>query len=193
VDVRFVRGAGHYDHAVQLDLATALPLVVSVLGVLGVGTIIGQWFAGGKDRRAARAAVLAELGEVEAARWARGDDESAERTAFQTAIRQLQTAALIARLPRRPVVLYSQLALVSLWYTRSQLDLYDDPEASGLPGDFALIVREAAEMISKAAWASPATRWIWLPRRQRQVAGRAQAIEHPELARFIADAPRFVR
>jgi hypothetical protein len=179
---------------VPFDLATVVPLVVSVLGALGIASIISQWFAAGKDRRSARAAVLTELAAVEAARWARvREEEAAEHTKFQEAIRQLQTAALIARVPRRPVVLYAQLAMVSLWYTRAQVDKYGEPEASFLPDDFAFVVRETAEMISRAAWTSPATRWIWLPLRQRHIARQLRAIKDDELVPLIAAAPKFVR
>jgi hypothetical protein len=179
----------------QLDLATVVPLVVSVLGALGIASIVSQWFSSGKDRRAARAAVLSHLGAVEAGRWANLDDDLGEQyVRLRAAIRELETAALIARVPRRPVVLYAQLALAAFWHTRGELEKYEEPEASSLPTEYSNIVHSAAELVSRAAWSSPATRWVWLRWRQRRVARRLRGMHYDdELVPRIIEAQRFIR
>lgn len=73
----------------SLDLSTIIPLVVSVLGVLGIGSVIVQWAAADKDRRVARAAVLKELQAVEDARWYSAGPEADGPRLF-AAVRQLK-------------------------------------------------------------------------------------------------------
>jgi hypothetical protein len=152
-------------------------------------------FAAGKDRRAARAAVLTELGVIETARWADPrEDVDTQYRQLRAAIRQLQTAALIAQVPRRPVVLYSQFALAAFWYIRGEIEkVRGDPDLIGLPTGFYDTVYDAADMVSKAAWSSPATRWLWLPWRHLRLDRRARAIKDSELAPLIAGARRHVR
>jgi hypothetical protein len=91
------------------DLMTAVPLIASVLTAFGIAGLTAQWYASGKDRRAARAELLRCLGEVEDARWYR-DGATADNARLTLAIRKLETAALIARIPRFVIVPYAQLA-----------------------------------------------------------------------------------
>ena len=92
--------------------------IVALIGALGFGSVIGQWFGAGKELRAARAAVLKALEAVESARWGIGEDGTANKGRSE-AIRELQTAALIARIPRAVIRTYAQLATAASWPARS--------------------------------------------------------------------------
>jgi hypothetical protein len=89
---------------VSLDAAN----IVSLIGALGIGSVIGQWFTASKDRKTARAAVLKELALVEEARWYQDGPET-DSPKLSIAIRQLETAALIGRVPRACHTSNSQL------------------------------------------------------------------------------------
>lgn len=176
-----------------LDFPTLVPLVVSVLGALGVATVIAQWFNSGKDRRAARAAVLMELADVESARWYR-DGEIDDNRRLRDAIRKLETAALIARIPRRVLVPYAQLATAALWTTQYEVEKFEgDPEASSLPTPFFELLQEAASVVSWAAWSPPTARWLWLPVRLGRVNRMTNRIDNESVKARIARAREKVR
>jgi hypothetical protein len=179
---------------VPTDLATAVPLLVSILGALGVATIISQWFASGKDRRTSRAAVLTELAAVEAARWPSHSGTDVEDiTRLRAAIRQLETAALIARLPRRAIVRYVQLSTACLHFTLEEVERYGDPEAAALPQALYDLLLDAAEIVSRVAWSSRATRWLWLSRQLRKLDRAVETIEHKQFEAIIENVERWVR
>jgi hypothetical protein len=106
---------------VSFDVAT----LTSIAGAIGVGSILGGWVTGSKDRRSVRAAALAALGSVERARWA----ESCDFPAFRQTTRDLETAALLARIPRAVVREYLILAMVARWDSDESNDI--DPEMTG--------------------------------------------------------------
>ena len=179
---------------VPLDAST----IISLIAALGIGSLIGQWYTASKDRRTARAAVLKELAAVEKA-W-----PAADSPRLSDAIRQLEIAALVARVPRAAVLPYVQLATAGLWIVQDEIELRDSPPEVGLAIDVAYAVLDAAEIVSKAAWSSPATRWVWLRWRIRRL-GRAVAtienddarikrkIEDAEIKLKIENARRYVR
>ncbi|ALL79331.1 hypothetical protein AD006_28955 (plasmid) [Pseudonocardia sp. EC080610-09] len=168
-----------------LDFPTLVPLVVSVLGALSVGSLILQWAASGKDRRAARAEVLRALGAVEAARW-----KFSERDAYQNlrdAIRDLETAALLARVPRRVLIPYSELSIASLWWLMEEADL---TEPVGLDLHISDAVHDAAEIVSRATWETPATRWAWLETRLTRLEQSVAAVDDDRFQAKIRSARR---
>lgn len=138
---------------------TALGQVGSVVGALGVGSVAGQFVGGSRDRRQSRAAVLAALSDVESARWVSGESTKG----FIAAARDLQTAALIARLPRDPVHEYVALAQAAWW--QSVADAEDNPGrefVGSVDGFLAEAVEAAARGIAGMAWSSRLRRrWIW--------------------------------
>ena len=95
-----------------MSAATVTTEIVTVLGVLGVGSIPGQYVASSKDRRETRARVLTALADAESARWVGPDSKT--RAKFQTSLHELQTAALVARPPRGAVWEYAVLAQAAL-------------------------------------------------------------------------------
>jgi hypothetical protein len=74
-----------------MSAAAVTAEVVAVLGVLGVGSILGQYVGSAKDRREARAGVLSALADTESSRWL-GPDSKTTLGEFQTSMRKLQTA-----------------------------------------------------------------------------------------------------
>ena len=175
-----------------LDAST----IISLIAALGIGSLIGQWYTASKDRRTARAAVLKELAAVEEARWRYLDASAADSPRLSDAIRQLEIAALVARVPRAAVLPYVQLATAGLWIVQDEIELRDSPpEEVGLAIDVAYAVLDAAEIVSKAAWSSPATRWVWLRWRIRRLGRAVATIENDDarIKRKIEDARKFVR
>jgi len=59
-----------------MSAAAVTTEVVAVIGVLGVGSILGQYVGSSKDRREARAGVLSALAETESGRWVGPDSKT---------------------------------------------------------------------------------------------------------------------
>lgn len=140
---------GQYCAAVALEVAT----ITSIAGAVGLGTVIGQWFAGAKDRRAAKAAVLQAIVDVEQARWA--GDQNPDGGKMREATRSLHTAALIAKLPRKPVRHYLVLASAAHYLSQHDYEISGDPEhGGGIDAEFSDIVRDSARVIVARIWGS---------------------------------------
>lgn len=168
-----------------------IPLVVSVLGALGIGSVFGQWTAGSKDRRATRAAVLDKLRRVEVLRWPETGAD-AEGPALLAAIRDLETAALVARIPRAAVLQYGQLAVAGLWTMHNDIELRGI-EYIGLDTPASNVVAAAAGIVSRAAWSTPATRWLWLRRSLRRVRTAAESVDDATFKSKLRSARDWVR
>ena len=139
-------------------------VVGSIVGALGVGLLVTQYVLGGQARREVRSAVLRQLAEVEIARWA-GPPGEVDLLGFRETVRELETAALIARIPRRAVVHYLVCAYASRWASEEFYERHGDEEVGGiLPTDIYNVVRDAAETVSRLAW-SPWFSRIGLRRR----------------------------
>lgn len=126
--------------------------VVSVLGALGIGSFVGQYLIGSQQRREVRGAVLRHLEQAESARWA-GEAHPPGSPTLQTAMRDLETAALIARIPRKAVMHYKLLAYTGWFLSSDDAEQNPDAEyAGGINGDFANIIRAAAGEVSRLVW-----------------------------------------
>jgi hypothetical protein len=127
--------------------------IISIIGALGIGSILGQWLGNAKERRQTRADVLAALSEVETMRWWSATTKNAND--FTLAARSLQTACLIARVPRRVVAEYLIWARAAFWTSEEAWNNDPDPEAGGggIEADFSDQVREAAVILADAVWA----------------------------------------
>ena len=158
---------------VSIDLAT----IISLVGALGVGSVVGQWFGGAKDRRAARLLWLRSLVPPRAHGGRRVKTSST--TLRSAVIGGLEIAALLARVPRPAVWVYSQLATAATWYIREDIQMDGfGPEygtGGGLDMDFSDTVLDAADIVSRAAWSSPISRRLWLARRLRRLDRKIEA------------------
>ncbi|AFR48022.1 hypothetical protein [Gordonia sp. KTR9] len=129
---------------------------VSIIGALGVGSILTQHFASGRDRRQVRAEVLDRLEEVETKRWA--GDGGVRLEDFIAAIHRFETAALIARIPREAVRQYIFYAFAANSRSRANVeddrdDGFFDPDTSGgIDAEFADAVRDEANEIAGLVW-----------------------------------------
>ncbi len=134
---------------------------------------VGQYVSGGGQRREARAAVLHALELCEGARWApRGKDEPAH----PDALRSLQTAALIARLPRSATDAYVALSRAGWWSSMESLDESGDPEyGGGIANDPNEAFRAAAAVVVELSW-KPWRGRLVLRRRLKAVNARAAAV-----------------
>jgi hypothetical protein len=149
----------------MVDAAT----VVSLIGALGIGSVAGQYAASGGQRRQTRADVLKALHHTERARWVNGEPDDPP---FPAAMRELETAALLARIPREGVLDYKVLAYAAFWSSGEAFEELSEDDAEqyggGIESKFATLVREAAEDLSKLVW-SP---WLARPGLGRRIANR---------------------
>jgi hypothetical protein len=139
--------------------------VVTVLGVLGIGSILGQYVASSKDRRETRARVLTALAAVESARWAGLSEKTPIE--FETSLREFHTAALIGRVPRDAAWEYAVLAQAARWVSQENSEHDPDP-GGGIDTYLAQATREAARAIAVIAWSSaPTHTWHWRRAKKR--------------------------
>lgn len=68
-----------------------------------------------------------------------------------------------------------------------------EPEWAGLDMEMADVVLDAAEIVSRAAWSPPATRWLWLRWRVRKLSNQVTSIEDAATKHKIESARRLVR
>jgi hypothetical protein len=163
-----------------LDAST----IVSLIGTLGFGSVIGPWAGVSKDRKTSRAAVLKELANVEQLRW------HVDAPKLASAIRGLETAALIGRVPRSAVRPYVQLATAAMWIIQDEVEIDREPRLTGEMDD---VVIDAAEIISDAAWSTSATRWIWLRGRIDRLDRKVAKIDDVRIKGRIENARNYVR
>ncbi|HEY0227316.1 MAG TPA: hypothetical protein VGC05_13195, partial [Mycobacterium sp.] len=124
---------------------------VPLLGALGVGSVIGNYIGAGSARREVRSGVLKSMAATESRRWAGTSDYRD----FVIAVRDLETAALIARVPRHAVRHYLVLAEAARHLSDASFEQFgggDELGAGGIDGYFADVVRAAAEAITRLAW-----------------------------------------
>lgn len=127
-----------------------LVIAASILGSLGVSSVVAQYFAGGQQRREVRGLVLERLAAVESARW------ESDVGLLMTATRSLESAALIARVPRRTIERYIELAQVA---QRNLQDTGDPDIGFFIDNSVADQVRTAAEDVATLVW-SPGFFWV---------------------------------
>lgn len=147
-----------------------------LLGGLGIGSVvsttISTYLTSGQSRRTGRGAVLAALSEVEEARWVDPDD-LIQYSTFQTRCRALETAALIARVPRDAVqhyLIYAHAARI-----RSQ-ENWDDHGAKEVGGfvepEVDKNARDAATALTNVIWRP----WLSRPFLRQRLHGQRRAV-----------------
>ena len=168
-----------------------IPTLVSIAGALGLGSIVGQFVSAGKDRRAARAAALQAINDVEEARWAPAAEGA---PSFSRALHGLYTAALIAQVPRRPLRAYLTYAQAAQWESARAWNEEPDPEqrGGGIDTQFADTVREAARTLIAAVWAPRGLRWLRTYRMVRRLEQRAAEIRDKDVRRTLSRAEQVV-
>lgn len=177
---------GHILDGMAIDAST----IVSLAGALGIGSILGQLVASGKDRRSARAAVLQAVNDVETARWApivKGEPS------FTRAGHALRGAALVARIPREPVRLYLLLAEAAHWESLEDFEQSHDPEFGGNIGaELSEVVRDAGRVLVAAIWSPPGLRWLRSRRGVSRVQARVAAIKDKQVHEKMERARRLM-
>ena len=139
--------------------------------------MIGNYIGGGRARREVRGAVLKAIEATETTRWA-----PTIYREFRTAYREVETAALIARVPRAAVRHYLVLAEAGLKLSDDSYEERDGDEemgAGGIDGYFADVIQEAAEMITRLAWRPWLTR-LRLPKDLKSLRDQAQKFSDEE-------------
>ena len=134
--------------------------VATAVGALGIGSVLGQWLTSGTQRRQVRAVALSALSNVESNRWWRME-ANASSESFTQAARALQTACVIARVPRKAVSEYLIYAQAALWQTHENWELHPDPDVGpSLEAHFSQLVRSAAKALADVIWAPVIFRFI---------------------------------
>jgi hypothetical protein len=149
-----------------------------LLTAAGLGSILGslitQFISRGGERRALRAKVREELSTVEQLRWAKDDGPDVRRSPEAPAAREeshaakltaarlrLQTAAMMAHLPRGIVEEYDHLALAAYQSSKESLT---DRQVASVPRPVAECVEAAYQLICDLLWHPVLTRLTYRPR-----------------------------
>lgn len=152
----------------EVDAAT----FIALLGALGLGSILAQFVSGGIQRRELRSRVLAALDACENARWANLSSDP-PATSFAERARELQAAALVARVPRAAVAQYLWLSFAGFWLSCESAE--EDPYGEGgIPARFSDAIRASASVLVDVTWRPALTR-IQLSKRLRRVGAKAEA------------------
>ena len=161
-----------------------------LLGALGAGSVIGTWLGGGRSRREMRSAVLNAIAVTETKRWAT-DPDSTDFGEFVNAIRDLETAALVARIPRRAVHHYAVLAHTARHLSDDDVDYFPgDTDFWGpIDGYFDTLVRDAADVLTRLAWRPYWTRLV-LRNDLKKLRTRALAFDDGKLKWRLASAQK---
>lgn len=156
--------------------------ISSMLGALGIGSLLAQALAQGRDRRSTRTDVLGALEDCELARWV---TDMTESKSLISATRRLESAAVISGLPSRAVDQYIVLAWAGYW--TSYEDMEDahfsdrDPEyAGGIPAQLNDLIADAARDVSRLVWSPWRGRLIASRGVRERTAGIAALIAHGE-------------
>lgn len=147
-------------------------VIVSLVGALGLGSIIERLVGGGRQRRELRAQVLAALAECERVRWVTlPRDQEADR--FGAAMSSFEVAALVARVPRSVVGQYSALSWAA--YSLSFADAERRDGRGAIDARFADLVRGSATLCVGCVWRPWWTR-LSVRRRIDAINGGVEAI-----------------
>ena len=80
---------------------------------------------------------------------------------FRDAVRELEIAALLARIPRRPVRIYLVLAQTAYWESKQDYEESGGaPESGGVDVALAQLTRAGAGLVIEAIWAARLLRWL---------------------------------
>ena len=113
---------------------------------------------------------------------ARAEDEPP----FQEASRGLQTAALIAQIPRPVVKRYLELAQAGSWASRDSWESDHDPEfGGGIDATLADCIRLAATAVADVVWAPRPTMRLTQRRVLRAVGEKVAELKDPKLLRYV--------
>lgn len=161
----------------------------SLVGALGLGSVLGQWVNGGGQRREMRARVLAALATCESGRWVSLNREAARP--FPELAREVEAAALVARIPRDPMNQYVTLAYAAWWASAATAE-YEPDGQGGVLSNYARVVTDAADHVTFLAWRP----WRGRVRLRSRVAAldqRAADIKDKEIRSSLDEAYRRFR
>jgi len=167
-----------------MDVST----LASILAALGAGGVIGQYVGGAGARREIRSAFLKTIAAVEEARVCKAPNGE-DYPAFVTAIRDLETAGLLARIPRRAVQHYVVLARAAR-YSSSDAVGFDPVEIEfwgSIPRSFNAVLRDTAEILARLAW-SPWKGQLTLSRELKKLRVRAMKLDDRSIKHHLAMA-----
>jgi hypothetical protein len=142
-----------------------------LVGGLGVGSVFGNYVGGGRARREVRGAVLKAIEAAETTRWA-----PTKYREFRSAYRELETTALIARVPRAAVRHYLVLAEAAQRLSDESFEERggeEDLGAGGIDGYFADLVQEAADVVTRLAWRP----WLTRLRLSKELKGLREQVQ----------------
>ncbi len=152
-------------------MATGAELLTTAAAAI-LGTIVGPYLSSGRERRAARVAVIEAMGNVDTLRWAFAGDYEA----FKRAVLGLETAGLMAATSRPALDRYVYAATVARRVSQVHLE-EDYPEYAGsIPSELGDVVRDAGALLTDHSW-HPVRARLAHPRRDRRLHMRLDAVK----------------
>jgi hypothetical protein len=163
---------------------------VPLLGALGVGGAIGNYVGAGRSRREVRSAILQAIANTEKERWSK-DPDGNDYSEFVIALRELETASLIARVPRDAVHHYVVLAEAARILSDDAVDFFpgDSSFWGPIDGYFDTLVRNSAAVLTRLAW-SPWRARIKLRWNLRKLRARALKFDDETIRWRLAAAQK---
>lgn len=126
-------------------------VLVSLLGALGVGSLVTQWISTNAERRRYRADALRSLRGLGLWAWSKGPDDDEGLVHLESAVTELRAAALIARVPRAPVEVYG--VLVQYANAESGINARGAAGSHGsIPRDLGVCLADAADIVAMCIW-----------------------------------------
>lgn len=170
-----------------MDVST----LASLLAALGTGGAIGQYVGAAGARREIRSAFLRAIAIVEEARFSRAPNGE-DFPAFVTAIRDLETAGLLARIPRRAVQHYVVLARAARYSSGDavEFDPVDQEFWGSIAPSFDTLLRDTAEILTRLAW-NPWKSQLTLDRQLKKLRNRALRLDNRSIKHHLALAQKY--
>lgn len=174
-----------------------VPELLQSLGAGGVAGGLVQYLSRSDERRRSRAHVREVLAQVESARWVHADQANNFRV-IGDAIREFETAAMLARVPRDLVAVYSLAARAAHHYSWASLEEegpFADEDGTllggGVDARLSEVVRDAGRLVTDYLWAPVSTR-IRLARAVKTLHQRLEhaSAERKQIATAVATARR---
>ncbi len=159
---------------------------VPLLSALGAAGVVGTWVGGGRARREVRSAILTAIANTESERWAEDPDGSGYPR-FVAALRELETAALIARVPKGAVHHYVVLAEAARNLSDDAVEFFpgDTSFWGPIDGYFDTLVRDSAAVLTRLAW-NPCRGRLKLRWSLRRLRARALKFDDAAVKRRLA-------
>lgn len=147
---------------------------VALLAAFGLGSVFTALIASAREKRVARGRVLRAISELEELRWYRPNHRHASEAAGA-----VRAEALVAKVPRTIVELYTSLALGAAKASENDWAKSENPDdffAGAISFKLSMLTRDAAQLMVDTVW-RPARSWRGRGQALRQLEERREGLE----------------